>query len=257
MSGFKRLCMFVFGLAGMACLAILVLPWYGIYQHGIATVLAHPIGGTVALVLACITGLGLLVCLLGALFTPRNPHSVIVSVVDGDEVHVTRDAIRAQAVHTIERDGTLTARSVNVKAKKRGHVRVFCRIQPNNTVNVAEVGAELHDRLMVGLSEICGDTVDSVTIEFVDPITHDEPVNFDSLEASYANMMPKAHPVSTEPESQSTTSETPFAEDIRVPMGHATTLRPPQLEPEITDDDNLSVDMDITEEVPTTDREDS
>lgn len=257
MSGFKRLCMFVFGLAGMVCLAILVLPWYGIYQHGIATVLANPIGGTAALVLACITGLGLLVCLLGALFTPRNPHSVIVSVVDGDEVQVTRDAIRAQAVHTIERDGTLTARSVSVKAKKRGHVRVFCRIQPNNTVNVATLGAELHDRLMLGLAEICGDTVDSVTIEFVDPITHDEPVNFDSLEASYANTMAKAHPASAESESQPTAPEVPVAEDIRVPMGHTTALRPLQLESEANDDDDLSVDMDITEEVPTTDREGS
>lgn len=273
MSGFKRLCMFIFGLSGLACLALLVLPWYGMYPELIKRLLTHPVGSIAALCLAAITALGLLVCLLSALLAPRNPHSVIIAVVDGDEVQVSRDAIRAQAIHIIERDGTLTARSVSVKAKKRGHIRVFCRVQPNHEMNVVVLGEQLHERLMRGLAEICGDKIESVTLEFVDPVTHDAPLDFDSLEASYATTMSIAAPktdgqdeeavmdVSSEhrgslPSVSRTHVQAAATEDIRVPMGSTSALRAYSRETERAEEDDASAEL-LRDDIPGDAREDA
>lgn len=219
MSIIKRLCLLVFGLAGLVCLAALVLPAFGIYEREIAALLADPLGGRIVFGAVCVTAAGLVWSLLRALFSPRNRRSVIVSLAGGDEIQVTRDAIRAQAVHIIEQDGNLSARSVSIKAKKHGHVRVFARVQPSATVNVVERGHSLHDELMEGLSEVCGDTVDRVDIEFVDAVSHDEPINFERLEARYA-----ASAITPAP-SHEEEDRKPAPEDITVPM-YGSSVRP-------------------------------
>ena len=82
---------------------------------------------------------------------------------------VTRDAIAPQASHIVEADGTLTAARVRVDAKARGHVRVHVRVLPHETVDVVAKGAELHEDLMDGLAIVCGDKVEDVSLEFVEP----------------------------------------------------------------------------------------
>jgi hypothetical protein len=164
---FKRLCLLVFGVAGLAALAALCLPWVGPWTVEAASLINEDWYFQILQVLVLITGVGLLVCLLRALFT-RNRKTVTVSREGGDQITVTRDAIASQARHVVEDDGRFVAKRVRVKAKKRGHVRVSVRIQPTRTVDVVAAGGELHDRLVSGLMTVCGDNVDSVGIEFLE-----------------------------------------------------------------------------------------
>lgn len=169
MGVFRRICILVFSLAGICTLAALGLAWVGPWQaEAKALILDNNVYFQVLEVLFCITAAGLLVDLLRAIFT-RNRKTVLVSKDGGDEVSISRDAISSQATHVIEEDGRYVAKRVSVKAKKRGHVRVYARVQPVETVDVTSAGEELHDRLGRGLEKVCGEKVDSVHLEFVDP----------------------------------------------------------------------------------------
>ena len=58
---------------------------------------------------------------------------------------------------------------MRVDAKARGHIRVHVRVLPHETVDVVAKGAELHEELMDGLAAVCGDKVEDVSLEFVEP----------------------------------------------------------------------------------------
>ncbi len=168
MSGFKRLCMVVFVLADLGVLAALALTWYGPWTD-VASALLNVEGYAVAvLVCLAVSVFGLAVLLARALFV-RKVRTVEVATVDGGTISVTRDAIGAQASHIVEADGTCTASRVRVDAKPRGHVRVHVRVLPRETVDVVLKGAELHEELLSGLAAVCGDTVEDVSLEFVEP----------------------------------------------------------------------------------------
>ena len=169
MSGLKRLCMVVFVLACAFSLASLALTWFGPWTKE-ASVLLNLEPYAVA-VLACLamSALGLLVLLGRALFARRTVRTVEIATVDGGVISVTRDAIAAQASHIVEADGTCTASRVRVDAKARGHIRVHVRVLPHETVDVVVKGAELHEELVDGLAAVCGDKVEDVSLEFVEP----------------------------------------------------------------------------------------
>jgi hypothetical protein len=171
MGFFKRLCLFVFGLAGLLALAALVLPWYGPWTQEATALLGTREYFVAVEVVVAITAFGLLTCLLRSIFV-RNRKTVVVAKADGDQITVSIDAIASQATHVIEEDGLFTARRVRVRAKKHGHVRLFARVQPASTVDVIAAAAELHDRLVSGLGVIVGDNVDKVELEFVDAVEY-------------------------------------------------------------------------------------
>ena len=166
MGFFKRLCLFVFGLAGLLALAALVLPWFGPWTSEATALLGVDEYYIAVEALVLVTALGCLICLLRSIFK-RNRKTVIVAKEGGDQITVTRDAIASQATHVIEEDGVYTAKRVSVWAKKRGHVRVAARVQPLMTVDTVVAGKDLHDRLVAGLTTVCGDNVDSVDLEFL------------------------------------------------------------------------------------------
>lgn len=166
MGFFKRLCLFVFGLAGLLALTALVLPWFGPWTSEATALLGVDEYYIAVEALVLVTALGCLVCLLRSIFK-RNRKTVIVAKEGGDQITVTRDAIASQATHVIEEDGAYAAKRVSVWAKKRGHVRVAARVQPQMTVDTVAAGRDLHDRLVAGLTTVCGDNVDSVDLEFL------------------------------------------------------------------------------------------
>ena len=166
MGFFKRLCLFVFGLAGLLVLTALVLPWFGPWTSEATALLGVDEYYIAVEALVLVTALGCLVCLLRSIFK-RNRKTVIVAKEVGDQITVTRDAIASQATHVIEEDGAYVAKRVSVWAKKRGHVRVAARVQPQMTVDTVAAGRDLHDRLVAGLTTVCGDNVDSVDLEFL------------------------------------------------------------------------------------------
>lgn len=166
MGFFKRLCLFVFGLGGLLALAALVLPWFGPWTSEATALLGVDEYYVAVEALVLVTALGCLICLLRSIFK-RNRKTVIVAKEGGDQITVTRDAIASQATHVIEEDGAYVAKRVSVWAKKRGHVRVAARVQPQVTVDTVAAGKDLHDRLVAGLTTVCGDNVDSVDLEFL------------------------------------------------------------------------------------------
>ena len=158
----------MFALAGLFSLGALGLTWLGPWRD-VASALMVVDGYWYALQ-AClaVTAVGLVVMLFQGLFA-RKTRTVQVATVDGGAITVTREAIASQAEHIVEADGTCTASRVHVDAKPRGHVRVAVRVLPHETTDVVVKGAQLHEELMQGLSAVCGNTVEDVSLEFVEP----------------------------------------------------------------------------------------
>lgn len=177
MRGLKRLCTVIFVLADLFVLAALFLTWYGPWTVAASALLYLEPYALALLVCLAISVVGLVVLLARAIFAGHKVRTVEVATVDGGVISVTRDAIAAQASHIVEADGTCTAARVRVDAKPRGHVRVHVRVLPHKTVDVVVKGAELHTELVDGLAAVCGDTVEDVSLEFVEPeaVTLSEP----------------------------------------------------------------------------------
>lgn len=186
MGWFKRLCLFVFGLAGILALAALVLPWVGPYTQQAAWLLVHEYNYQVAvLVVVGITALGVLICFLRSIFSPRNRKVVQVTKIDGGEITVTRTAIASQAKHIVERDGSCVASATRVRARRRS-VRVHMKVTPKHPLDVVQKGAQLHQELVDGLAAVCGDTLKSVSLVFADPQDFAEPEK-DSFSDAYGD----------------------------------------------------------------------
>ncbi len=211
MSGFKRLCKVVFALAGVFTLGALGLTWVGPWRD-VASAMMVVDGYWYALqACAAITALGLVVELLSGLFS-RKVRTVQVATVDGGAITVTREAIASQATHVVEADGTCTASKVNVDAKPRGHVRVSVRVLPHETVDVVVKGAQLHEELLQGLAAVCGNTVEDVSLEFVEPRSY-------TAAAVAEDELPDAPEQASAPQGADGAGETDSTSEITVPMG--------------------------------------
>lgn len=206
MRGLKRLCTVIFVLADAFVLAALALTWYGPWTDAATALLYLEPYALAVLVCLVVSVVGLLVLLARALFGGRRVRTVEVATVDGGTISVTRDAIAAQASHIVEADGTCAAARVRVDAKPRGHVRVHVRVLPRQTVDVVVKGAELHTELVDGLAAVCGDTVENVSLEFVEP---------EAVTLSEPGEAPAGHEAAPVPSPEDATSE------ITVSMGPA------------------------------------
>ena len=213
MSGFKRLCKVVFALAGLFSLGALGLTWLGPWRD-VASALMVVDGYWYALQ-ACfaVTAIGLVVMLFQGLFA-RKTRTVQVATVDGGAITVTREAIASQAEHMVEADGTCTASRVHVDAKPRGHVRVAVRVLPHETTDVVVKGAQLHEELMQGLSAVCGNTVEDVSLEFVEPRSYTD-ARADADEDGFADV--SAEDVAEAEQGQAAAADS--TSEITVPMG--------------------------------------
>ncbi len=221
MSSFKRFCMFLFGLSGLVCFIVLALSQYGIAVDQIAIALAIPWVFVTFQVCLGITVCGLIFFFFGALFAPRSHRSVVISSVGDDEIQVTRNAIKAQAVHIIERDGSMVAKNVTVHAKRQGHICVFARVQPSRPVNVVEAGERLHEDLERGLADVCGDKVESVGLEFIDAASQEDLT--DHVEPLQASTEPlqEAAPEAESATGRAASSAQGSSDDITVAIGRS------------------------------------
>lgn len=206
MRGLKRLCTVIFVLADAFVLAALALTWYGPWTDAATALLYLEPYALAVLVCLVVSVVGLLVLLARALFGGRRVRTVEVATVDGGTISVTRDAIAAQASHIVEADGTCAAARVRVDAKPRGHVHPHVRVLPRQTVDVVVKGAELHTELVDGLAAVCGDTVENVSLEFVEP---------EAVTLSEPGEAPAGHEAAPVPSPEDATSE------ITVSMGPA------------------------------------
>lgn len=227
MNFFKRICLFFFGAAGIIALLALSLPWVGPWTKLAVSMLAQEWYFIMVEAVVCITAFGLLFSLLYAIFAPRNAKTVLVSKSGSDQVTVATAAISSQATHIIEADGDYHAERVNVSAR-RGRVNVMARVRPVYAVNVTVEGQRLHDALVSGLSEICGDAVGRVNIEFTQPDSLDPKPDYSSVDSSYSNSYSSDYSSSYSsasyeplPEQSSKPLDAPY--EITVHMGSSST----------------------------------
>ena len=217
MGGFKRFCMFVFGLAGLLGVIALSLTWVGPWTSQASALMSLEYYFYAVEVCVAIALVIMLVVLLRAIFA-RSVRTIEVTTVNGGTISVSRDAIASQATHIVEADGTCSADRVDVKAKKSGHVRVHVRVLPHETVDVVAKGAELHDSLVRGLASVCGDKVDRVSLEFIEPesVTVATPAS-----ATGSEPLPEAAPAYEPPAVEETepTERLDSTSEITVSMG--------------------------------------
>lgn len=168
MGGFRRFVLFVFSLAGIACLAALALPWLGLFPDEIAELESY--GAYVVAVEVCLamTAAWFVFELLRALLS-RRPGAIEVMDIDGGTITVTRSAVASQASHIVEALGLGTAKDVDVRASKGGPVHVVVRVTPHESIDVTAEAPVLHEALVTGLTAMCGERLGAVDVEFLEP----------------------------------------------------------------------------------------
>ena len=169
MGGFRRFILFVFSLAGIACLAALALPWFGLFPDQIAMLEGYDWYVTAVEVCLGMTAAWLFFELLRSLFSRRRREAISVMDVDGGAITVTKSAVASQAGHIVEALGVGTARSVDVSASRAGVVRVDVKVTPFESIDVTDEAPTLHEGLVAGLSAMVGEHLGAVNVEFLEP----------------------------------------------------------------------------------------
>ena len=168
MEGFKRFCLIVFSLVGLAALCALALPWIGPWTELFTSFLSiqwYLFVLELCLLLLALGFLGLFIrgC------TMRRHHDVEVLSGEGAKVTIARSAIASQATYLAEQDGTCVVTKVVVKVRRKDEVDVRVSVQPYQSVNVQVEAQKLHERLREGLTRLCGPALRNITLRFVEP----------------------------------------------------------------------------------------
>lgn len=168
MGGFRRFVLFVFSLAGIACLLALALPWFGLFPDEIA--LLEEQGAYIGAVEVCLgmTAAWLVFGLGRSLFSRRD-NAITVMDIDGGNITVTRSAVASQASHIVEALGLGVAKDVDVSASKRGPVHVVVKVTPYESIDVTSEAPVLHEALVTGLTAMCGERLGAIDVEFLEP----------------------------------------------------------------------------------------
>ena len=168
MGGFRRFVLFVFSLAGIACLLALALPWFGLFPDEIA--LLEEQGAYIVAVEVCLAMTAAwLVFELGRSLFSRRDNAVTVMDIDGGTITVTRSAVASQASHIVEALGLGVAKDVDVSASKRGPVHVVVKVTPYESIDVTSEAPVLHEALVTGLTAMCGERLGAIDVEFLEP----------------------------------------------------------------------------------------
>ncbi len=168
MESFKRFCLIVFSLVGIAVLAVLALPWIGPWTALFSSFFAiewYLFVVELCILLLAIGFLGLFIrgC------TMRRHHDVEVLSGDGAKVTIARSAIASQATYLAEQDGTCVVTKVVVKVRRKDEVDVRVSVQPYQSVNVQVEAQKLNERLRDGLTRLTGPALKHITLRFVEP----------------------------------------------------------------------------------------
>lgn len=168
MGGFRRFVLFVFSLAGIACLAALALPWFGLFPDEISVLESYDAYIVAVEVCLAMTAAWLVFELGRSLFSRRD-NAVTVMDIDGGTITVTRSAVASQASHIVEALGLGVAKDVDVSASKRGPVHVVVKVTPYESIDVTSEAPVLHEALVTGLTAMCGERLGAIDVEFLEP----------------------------------------------------------------------------------------
>lgn len=169
MGGFRRFILFVFSLAGIACLAALALPWFGLFPDEIAMLEGYDWYVMAVEVCLGMTAAWLVFELLRSLLSRKRRDAISVMDVDGGAITVTKSAVASQAGHIVEALGVGEAHTVDVSASRSGVVRVDVKVTPFESIDVTDEAPTLHEGLVAGLSAMVGEHLGAVNVEFLEP----------------------------------------------------------------------------------------
>ncbi|MBQ9058236.1 MAG: hypothetical protein IJ125_03510 [Atopobiaceae bacterium] len=172
MNGFRRFLLAVYAICGLALVAVLGLSWYGPFTSEVRNFLSNNIVYTVVFGVMVVVVIGLIVQLIRAIIS-RRVSAVNVAIVDGGQIAVTCDAIASTASNIVEQNSMCRVDDVKVKARGKNRVNVRMRLAPYSATDIYDGGSALHGALMDGLGNLCGDALQSVSLQFVEPQTPD------------------------------------------------------------------------------------
>lgn len=236
MHAMKKLLRIVFALAGLLSLAALGLTVFGPWTGQALALFRMDWYSYLVQALMAITAIGLIVNLFQGILSRKN-DSVIIDRLEGGQLVVSRDAIASQAAHIVEADGTCVAQDVRVSAKRKGHVKVDVKVLPHSSVDVVSKGQALHDQLAHDLAALCGNNIDSISLEFLQPETATDLAQATSYEPAYTSSYeapafePAPAPVQAEPAYEPVAEATPALE----PAAAAAIVEPTVVAPATAD----------------------
>lgn len=224
MGGLKRFLLFLFSLAGLLCVGILGIPWFGYGFYQITDLLYYDAFWIFLEVILAMTVCFLVFNIGRALFSRKHDDTVQVMSLDGGEITVTKSAVASQVTHIVEALGLGTTKDVSVNPVKGGTVSVDAKVIPQDSIDITAEAPILHEALVTGLKAMCGEKLGNVSIEFLEPKhgsslvvpATDEP---ESQEPAYEGPAEVNQPVQETSDPETTSEVAPDATgDITIPM---------------------------------------
>ncbi|MGN0071246.1 MAG: alkaline shock response membrane anchor protein AmaP [Atopobiaceae bacterium] len=180
----KKLAMTVWFLATVFAFAALLLTIFGPWTKEALALYAIDNYSYAVQGCAAFSLIGGFVMWVRVLARRKKAQTIELEDEEGSTIAITRDAIASQATYIVEEDGSCEATKVSVYAGKHGMVSVFVTIRPHETVSAIEKGQELKQELEEGLTKLCGERIESVSLEFLapeEPSSLSEPASYDHL----------------------------------------------------------------------------
>lgn len=165
----KKLLMTVWYLATLFGVGALIATLYGPWTREALALFAIDTYNYAVQASIAVTLIGGLIMWIRVLSRRKKANSISLEEEDGSQITITRDAISSQARYIVEEDGSCEATKVGVFAEKKGLISVQVTIRPHYTVSAVEKGAELRQELEEGLTKLCGDRIESISLEFLAP----------------------------------------------------------------------------------------
>jgi hypothetical protein len=182
MSFLKKLCMTLWFLATVFAAAALGLTLYGPYVIQARRLFANTYYSYAVQICLAISLIGALIMWISALAKRKGPNALVIDEDEGT-LTVTRDAIASQARYLTEEDGSCEATRVTVTEGKQGDVNVSITLRPHYSLSVVTRGPELQEKLKEGLTQLCGDKIGLLNIEFLAPEEPDQIKEDDTSDA--------------------------------------------------------------------------
>lgn len=224
MGGFKRFLLALFSLVGLITLVILCVPWFGYGTYEL-TNLVYLDSFWIFLEVCLAMTVGFLVFNLGrALFSRKRNDIISVMNVNGGDITVTKSAVASQATHIVEGLGLGTTKDVIIDVQKGSAVVVDVKVVPYESIDVTAEAPVLHEALVTGLGAMCGEKLDTVNVEFLEPkhgsslvVPVDESDEAGAAEETAVEQPQVSAPVA--PEAEASSDATPDdTGDITIPM---------------------------------------
>lgn len=165
----------------------------------------------------CISMAGFVILLLIGLLSPRRHQTVRVATVEGGSILVAHDAIASAVRHMAEASGNVSCKRIKVK-QSRGAIHVKLEVVPHAQVSVAQVGPQMTQYIIEGLSSVIGTIPRAVDVEFTRYTANQDASDQLEDEQLDADSTAPEHALNTTSQAVSSSQRPDSTGDIRVQL---------------------------------------